>query len=503
MTGQQEISFAGKSMKKSSIIIKTVLGSLLAAILFAAIPLSLFGSVFWTPPRYDETYYGELAHMVDRLKTTEGKKIVFVGNSAMAFGIRPDLIDAEIPGYTSVVFGLYGAIGTKAMLNLSKAGIGEGDIVVFAPEQYAPSLSLEFSAGEMWFAADADHSLLGYLPGEDKVAMAKAFYDFAQSKFAYTADGSKPEVDGVYMQASFDDGAGNEVGYMTYERPYNVMPFGYDANALISYRTDIFGEGFLDYVNEYAAYVRSVGAEICFGFAPANRLALADGTAREALEAYYEYLLANLDMEVMGHPADYVMDYEWFYDSNLHMNSSGMYAYTRLLVEDLKAHLSIDTETQIEVPEKPQIPAGEVEEGDNADAACFTYALVQDEVQGTEVAVVTGLTAEGRERAELTIPSTYEGRQVTMFEAGTFQGDTKLSRVVIPGSIRMIYDGSFSGCTRLQEIRLLHETPCGVGTNLFAGTDGFRIGVRASALEVFATHYNWGAYKEYLTGYEG
>ena len=90
-----------------------------------------------------------------------------------------------------------------------------------------------------------------------------------------------------------------------------------------------------------------------------------------------------------------------------------------------------------------------------------------------------------------------------MFEAGTFQGDTKLSRVVIPGSIRMIYDGSFSGCTRLQEIRLLHETPCGVGTDLFAGTDGFRIGVRASALEVFATHYNWGAYKEYLTGYEG
>ena len=218
---------------------------------------------------------------------------------------------------------------------------------------------------------------------------------------------------------------------------------------------------------------------------------------------FYEYLLANLDMEIMGHPADYVMDYEWFYDSNLHMNSSGMLAYTRQLVEDLKAQLALDTPTGIEVPEKPDIPAGEVEEGDNADAACFTYKVVQDEAQGAEVAIVTGLTEEGRARAQLTIPSTYEGKQVTMFEAEVFRGDTALSRVVIPGSIRIIYDGSFSGCTRLQEIRLLHTAPCGVGTDLFAGTEGFRIAVPASALEVFATHYNWGAYKEYLTGYEG
>ena len=27
--------------------------------------------------------------------------------------------------------------------------------------------------------------------------------------------------------------------------------------------------------------------------------------------------------------------------------------------------------------------------------------------------------------------------------------------------------------------------------------------VPASALELFATHYNWGAYKDYLSGYEG
>ena len=73
------------------------------------------------------------------------------------------------------------------------------------------------------------------------------------------------------------------------------------------------------------------------------------------------------------------MDYEWFYDSNLHMNSAGMYVYTRQIVEVLKAQLSIDTETKIDIPEKPEIPADDAEEGDNADAACFTYELVQDD----------------------------------------------------------------------------------------------------------------------------
>ena len=489
-------------MKKSRIV-KIVLAGVLALVVFASMPLTLIGSVFWTPPRYDETYYGQLAHMVDRLKNTGGKKIVFVGNSAMAFGIRPDLIDREIPGYTGVVFGLYGAIGTKAMINLSKAGISEGDIVVFAPEQYAPSLSLGFSGSEMWFAADADYSLIDYLPREDRTKMTKAFVSYAQNKFVYTAKDAKPGTDGVYMQSSFDDSDGNEVGYMTYDRPYNVMPFGYDANAVISYDTGIFGDGFIEYVNDYAAYIRSVGAEIYYGFAPANRLGLDDGTTGETLEEFYRYLSGRLDMEIMGHPSDYVMDHEWFYDSNLHMNSSGMYAYTRQLVEDLKAVLMLSAETEIDLPEKPEIPPdGEPEEGDDADIGCFTYKSVTDETQGTEVAVITGLTDEGRAKNELTVPAAYGGRRVILFETNTFKNNTVLSRVVIPDSVKMIYDGSFAGCTRLQELRLKHKTPCGVGTDLFAGTRGFRIGVPSAALDLFTTHYNWGAYKEFLRGYE-
>ncbi len=500
---KDEITNKEPDKKGRGTILKTVLGIVLAVVFFASVPLALLGSVFLTPSVYDETYYGQLIHMVRRLNNTEGRKIVFVGNSAMAFGLRPDLIEKEIPGYDAVVFGLYGAIGTKAMIDLSGAGIGDGDIVVLAPEQYAPSLSLAFSGSEMWLAADADYSLLGYLPQDDGDKMIGAFVDYAQRKFSYTSKGKKPETDGVYMQSSFDDEAGNEVGYMTYERPYNTMPFGYDANALISYDPGLFGDGFIDYVNEYAAYVRSVGAEIYYGFAPVNRFGLTDDTTAESIEAFYSYVVEHLDMEIMGHPADYIMDYEWFYDSNLHMNSSGMYAYTRRVVEDIKAQLMLSSDTDIEVPEKPIIPSdGDIEEGDNKDAHCFTYEIRKDEAQGTDIAVITGLTEDGSAKSELTVPASYDGKPVALFEPTVFRDHKKLSSVVISGNIRMIFDGSFSGCTRLREIRLTHKTPCGVGLELFSGTDGFRIYVPASALDVFATHYNWSAYKDYLTGYE-
>ena len=151
-------------MKKSSKIIRIVSGVALAVIFFAAIPLSLLGSVFLTPSRYDETYYGELTHMVRRLKDTEGKRIIFVGNSAMAFGILPELIRAEIPGYTAVVFGLYGAIGTKAMINLSKAGIREGDIVTAINGEKICSID-ELNTVKNQYAAGDEVTLTVYRSG--------------------------------------------------------------------------------------------------------------------------------------------------------------------------------------------------------------------------------------------------------------------------------------------------------------------------------------------------
>jgi hypothetical protein len=72
------------------------------------------------PPVYSNSFVGVLDEKVERLASIEGKKIVVVGGSSVAFGLDSALME-EYLGMPVVNFGLYAAIGTKAMLELSLA----------------------------------------------------------------------------------------------------------------------------------------------------------------------------------------------------------------------------------------------------------------------------------------------------------------------------------------------------------------------------------------------
>ena len=146
---------------KISLAIALSLLSILSVILFPFIVAVL------APPVYSNTFVGVLDEKVDRLATVEGKKVVVIGGSSVAFGLDSALMEEHL-GMPVVNFGLYAAIGTKAMLDLSLPHIGEGDIVVLAPETDAQTLSLYFHGGNMWKAVDDAPSLLLHLPSENQ-----------------------------------------------------------------------------------------------------------------------------------------------------------------------------------------------------------------------------------------------------------------------------------------------------------------------------------------------
>ena len=121
-------------MKKSLVII--------AAILVIVIPVGiLFGMLFMLPPQYSNTFVGELDEKYNRLMEIDEPKIIVVGGSSVAFGLESEIIE-EYTGMPVVNFGLYAALGTKVMLDLSKDGINEGDIVVLAPELDPQTMSM-------------------------------------------------------------------------------------------------------------------------------------------------------------------------------------------------------------------------------------------------------------------------------------------------------------------------------------------------------------------------
>ena len=97
-------------------------------------PLVLLVCGFGLPAQYDESFLGELGDKCDLLEQTPAPRIVLVGGSSVAFGVDSKLLEQEFPGYTAVNFGLYAALGTQVMLELSKGQFQPGDIVIISPE---------------------------------------------------------------------------------------------------------------------------------------------------------------------------------------------------------------------------------------------------------------------------------------------------------------------------------------------------------------------------------
>ena len=105
-----------------------------AAILIIFLPIVLLlGYAFSIPAQYTNTFVGELDDKFERLTSIDEPKLVVVGGSSVAFGLESEILEKYV-GMPVVNFGLYAALGTKVMLDLSKAGINEGDVVVLAPE---------------------------------------------------------------------------------------------------------------------------------------------------------------------------------------------------------------------------------------------------------------------------------------------------------------------------------------------------------------------------------
>ena len=209
-----------KTAKKITAVIAAIRGIIL--------PLALIiGLIYSIPPQYANTFVGELDEKYERLYSIDEPKIVVVGGSSVAFGLESELIEKYM-GMPVVNFGLYADLGTKVMLDLSRGAIGEGDIVILAPEMDAQTLSMFYNAKTTLQATDENPAMLRHLRGDDIFATLGSFFGHLKEKYGYYVDGT-PNPSGVYNGNNF-----NEYGDLEYDRPENVMSLTYDPNKLIN-----------------------------------------------------------------------------------------------------------------------------------------------------------------------------------------------------------------------------------------------------------------------------
>lgn len=418
--------------------VRRIVATALAVILAEQVFFLICG--FGLPVQFGDTFMGELKSKYERLKETSGKRIVLVGGSGVAFDCDSALMDDFFPSYEIVNFGMYAGLGTKAVMDLSENYIHEGDIVILSPEQSEQTFSDYFNGEYMWQAADGAFGMLRDLKSENFDAMLGNFPRFALEKLNYVMKGQKPQTDSIYQKKSFNTYGDIELDTCR----ENILPNGYDVNQKVRFTEDVVQPEFMDYMNDWAKRLEKKGAVVWYRYCPVNKLSVED---MDDLAAYDVFLRQKLDFPVIGNPENSLMEAEWFFDTNFHLNQPGKEVNTVQLIRDMKAMLGDDRAVIVELPEKPHRTWGDV---------------------------------------------SAETRIWTAKDSETYQGE---ETIVIPENVTQIEDYAFSNCAGLKQIVLEQKDPskCIVGQHLLDGT-GAEILVPQMSVDSYKRNYFWSVY---------
>ena len=418
--------------------VRRIVATALAVILAEQVFFLICG--FGLPVQFGDTFMGELKSKYERLKETSGKRIVLVGGSGVAFDCDSALMDDFFPSYEIVNFGMYAGLGTKAVMDLSENYIHEGDIVILSPEQSEQTFSDYFNGEYMWQAADGAFGMLRDLKSENFEAMLGNFPRFALEKLNYVMKGQKPQTDSIYQKKSFNTYGDIELDTCR----ENILPNGYDVNQKVRFTEDVVQPEFMDYMNDWAKRLEKKGAVVWYRYCPVNKLSVED---MDDLAAYDVFLRQKLDFPVIGNPENSLMEAEWFFDTNFHLNQPGKEVNTVQLIRDMKAMLGDDRAVTVELPEKPHRTWGEV---------------------------------------------SAETRIWTAKDSETYQGE---ETIVIPENVTQIEDYAFSNCAGLKQIVLEQKDPskCIVGQHLLDGT-GAEILIPQMSVDSYKRNYFWSVY---------
>ena len=395
---------------------------------------------FVLPAQYGDTFMGELKSKYERLKETPGKRIILVGGSGVAFDCDSEMMDKFFSSYEIVNFGMYAGLGTKAVMDLSEAYIHKGDLVILSPEQSNQTLSDYFNGEYMWQAADGAFGMLRHIKSENVETMLGNFPKFALEKLKYVLKGQNPSTDSIYQKKSFN--AYGDIALDTCRE--NILTGGYDVNQKVRFTEDVVQQEFLGYMNAWAERLEKKGATVWYRYCPVNELAVEEA---DNLAAYDAFLRQKLDFPVIGNPENSLMEAEWFFDTNFHLNQAGKEVNTIQLIRDIKAMLGDDRAVKAELPDKPH----------------RTWEDVSTETRTW--------TAEDSQA--------YKGEET----------------IVIPENVTQIEDYAFSNCAGLKEIVFEQTDPskCIVGQHLLDGTSADLVVPQMSA-DSYKQNYFWSAY---------
>ena len=421
-------------MKKNLLIILTIL------IIVGFI--SFINILAFSNREYGDSFYSALNIQYERLEKTEGERVIMIGGSSVSFGMDSQLFES-LYGREFVSFGLYGAFGTKAMLDLSLREVKRDDIVIVAPETVEQSYSLYFNGKALIKAFEEHPERLLNVNIKDYDKIIGSLIPFVIEKRNYKNE--KTTIDSIYKADSINKYGEIRDGL----RCGNVMREGFlDEEIMID--IDNVQDEFFDYLNEYINKVKRKGAKIFFSFPPLNEKALNNkGIGVEELYNFYDDLSKKLDTDIISDPTDYIFDYRYFYDSNYHLNDAGKILRTVQLVRDLRKQDKNPEQINITLPKAPDpiISTKNIDHSINyTDSNLFLFE------ESGDYLVLVGTKGELENYSEIIVPVEHGGKYIIKVKAGAFSNLDNLEKITIPIGIEELANEAFKGCKSLKEI---------------------------------------------------
>jgi len=277
-------------------------------------------------PQYTGNYQASMVDKVARLQSMEGRKIVLLGNSNLAFGMNSGMVE-EAFGVQTVNMGLHGGVGNAFNESVARLNVEEGDIYVIFHDNYTDNDTIK-NPELAWITIENHFGMWRLLRPKDILPMARAFPTYLHKCIdMWASQTGNAEETNAYRRSAF-----NERGDNFYPRPKTQG--GIDFSKVT---VNPVSEKAAVRINQLNTYLTKRGALLLVAGYP---IAECETTpSREAYAAFEEDLKEKLDCPVISDYNEYRMASDYFYDSYLHMTDAGVTLRTNLFIQDLKQYL--------------------------------------------------------------------------------------------------------------------------------------------------------------------
>lgn len=289
----------------------------------AIFPMIIIFLQLYISPQYTQTYNAAILDKVQRLKDIQGPKIVLLGNSNLAFGINSEEIE-EAMGMPVVNMGLHGGLGNAFHEEMGKLNVQPGDIYIICHNSYDDDDSIS-QPDLAWITLENHWDLWKILRPKDIWQMIQGYPSYLKKSVTLWASQSgNQKQEGPYSRDAF-----NEYGDIEWEDHGLETEFS-EFSVLVPKISDSVAKR----LNDLNTYFEDRGATLLIAGYP-----IGNGEFTPDVQEFVDFqndLENKLDAEVISDYRDYMFDYKYFYNTNLHLNNQGKELRTQQLISDLK-----------------------------------------------------------------------------------------------------------------------------------------------------------------------